>query len=131
MNGTSGSATSELLAVAHSHKAGKFIGQESGGNYEESDGYYKINLVLPNSGIRATIPLWNLKTASGQYEKARGIVPDFSIEPSIEDFLAKKDRQLLFTIELIKQNSRGIIFILFHYCPTKIKYTANTFISNN
>ncbi|WP_315816676.1 S41 family peptidase [Paraflavitalea speifideaquila] len=60
MNGASASTTSEFLAAAHANQLGVFIGEEDGGNYAGGNGGSFIGLVLPNSKIKISIPLFVL-----------------------------------------------------------------------
>lgn len=62
-------------------------------------------LTLPNSHISITVPL--IKTVNAvTYTKGRGVIPDYWVEPAIEDLLHGVDTKLNFALKLIDQNNR-------------------------
>jgi len=77
-----------------------FIGEESGGTMEGSTSRHYAKLLLPNTKIRITIPLLK-KSHHVNYEKGRGVIPDYDVIPKIEDILKGEDTELNFTLDLI------------------------------
>jgi hypothetical protein len=59
-------------------------------------------LMLPNTHISITVPLTKTVNAV-TYTKGRGVIPDYWIEPAIEDLLHGEDTELNFALKLIGQ----------------------------
>ncbi|MDJ1472461.1 S41 family peptidase [Xanthocytophaga flava] len=105
-NGWSFSVTSEFAAIAHSHQRATFIGQEVGGGYYGNNSGTFIIVKLPHSKFIVGIPMLAYYMAvSGYPYPDHGVIPDHTIEPSIQDILNHTDRELQFTLDLIKQSS--------------------------
>jgi hypothetical protein len=103
MNGYSGSATAEFLAVAHANRVGVFVGEESGGAYEGGNGGNFITLTLPHSGIEVSTPLVHYHNAVGTPPRpGRGTPPDHEVPLSIEDILQHRDGPLEYVKKLIR-----------------------------
>lgn len=99
-NGRSFSVSSEFAAVVKQHKRATIIGEESGGNgYVNNSGVFAI-VTLPNTKLQLGIPLasfyMNTNPVGG-----RGVVPDYTVQPTIQDLLQKKDPVLHHTIGII------------------------------
>lgn len=95
INGGSFSTTSELLTQLHDKKRAVFVGEESAGAYHGNSSGNDALLELPNSGLRVFIPLITYTLAvSSEHAIGRGVVPDYAIEPGIEDYLNGRDPQL-------------------------------------
>jgi hypothetical protein len=98
INGGCFSSTGHLCALLKYHERGKFIGEETGGNYECNDSQTlittsatKLNLHLAR--VTYTIAV---KGISGE----TGIMPDYPVEPTIEDLLAGRDAVKEFAMNL-------------------------------
>jgi Peptidase family S41 len=105
INGRSGSTTSEFTAVAHSNKVGIFIGEETGGAYEGGNGGSFLHFDLPNSKIHVSTPLLYYRNAVSEPKlKGRGTMPDYDVPNTIYNMLQGIDKQLNFTLELIRRN---------------------------
>ncbi|HEV7230838.1 MAG TPA: S41 family peptidase [Bacteroidia bacterium] len=104
INGESFSATTEFAAVADFHKRAVFVGEETGGAYQGNNSGLEIMLTLPNSGVRVRIPLMKYICAVGNNHKSgRGIMPDYTVLPSIDDILKGVDTEKEFTLDLIRK----------------------------
>ncbi|HWD88193.1 MAG TPA: S41 family peptidase [Mucilaginibacter sp.] len=101
--GKSFSGAAEFSAIAKSNKRGLFIGEETGGGYYGNTSGSKIALELPNSKIRVNIPLTKYVMAVRKTRyKDRGIIPDYTVVLTIDDYLQHKDPQLDMAMKLIK-----------------------------
>jgi hypothetical protein len=62
---------------------------------------------LPHTGLRIRIPIrcYSLAVENPQHPD-RGVIPDYQVEPSISDVLQNVDRELEFTLNLIRQNEQ-------------------------
>ena len=105
-NGKSFSATAEFCAVAKSNERAKFFGEETGGGYYGNTSGGRTTLTLPNTKIRINIPLtkYVMDVKKAKY-KDRGIIPDYTITPTIEDVIQHKDIQLEFALKLAESNN--------------------------
>lgn len=104
INGLSFSTTADFCSIAKSNKRGKFIGEETGGGYYGNTSGYTVKVQLPSSKINITIP--QLKYANDVKTvklKDRGVIPDYTILPTINEVLSHKDVQLNFAIKLIEE----------------------------
>lgn len=82
------------------------IGEETMGGYYGHNGHTPFDYKLPKSKIEFSFSIVNLEQdvpekANQKYD--RGIIPDYNITQTFEDFLENKDTQMNFTLELTKQ----------------------------
>lgn len=107
-NGWSFSVTAEFAAVVHNMGRATFVGQETAGAYQgDNSGYFSI-LPLPHTKIDLGIPLWSYYTTIRQEPvKDRGIIPHHVVEPSVQDVLNGTDREMRYTLDLIRKKAAG------------------------
>jgi Peptidase family S41 len=105
INGKCFSTTAEFCAVAKSNKRGVFIGEETGGGYYGNTSGDRATVILPNTKIRVNIPMnkYVLAVKKTRY-KDRGIIPDYTIIPSIADLIQGKDVQMRYALKLAEKN---------------------------
>jgi C-terminal processing protease CtpA/Prc len=102
INGNSFSVTSEFASVAHFHKRATFIGQETGGGYYGDNSGVFAMVKLPHSGLELGIPLVAYYSAVQGYPYPdRGIIPDYTVVPTVEEVLKGHDRALQTALDLI------------------------------
>lgn len=101
IDGLSFSTTAEFCAVAFSKKRGKFIGEETGGTYDGNTSGVELETTLPSTKINLLYGTVRYKMAvkPAKY-KDRGIIPDYIIQPTINDIINKYDRQLSYALKL-------------------------------
>ncbi len=104
INGNSFSGTGECTSLMHHHQVAIFIGEECGSGYYGNTSGFMPLLPLPNSQIRIRIPMLRYTMAVSGYPKDRGIIPEYSVGPAIEDLVNGKDTVMEFTLDLIKKN---------------------------
>ena len=106
VNGATISAASEFVALIHGNKRGTIIGEETGGGHYGSTGGSYLNLVLPNSQLRARIPTIRIFTAVPEDLKkqphGRGVIPDYPVNYSIDDILKGRDRVMEMALEILQ-----------------------------
>ncbi|GAB3993654.1 S41 family peptidase [Spirosoma daeguense] len=105
LNGYSFSVTTELASRLRSDKRAVFIGEETGGGYvSNSSGFFAVTN-LPNSKIDLGIPLMNFQMANvdATLPNNRGILPDHTVVPTIEDVLKNNDPVLNQALSLAKK----------------------------
>ncbi|NGF75505.1 hypothetical protein G5B10_06405 [Fluviicola sp. SGL-29] len=91
--GTFSMASSVASYLKHKTEA-QFIGTETGGGDEGSNGILMSWFVLPASQIRVMIPFFHVDHAFPGVEKGRGVLPHVAIDYSIDDLLQQKDKEL-------------------------------------
>jgi Peptidase family S41 len=88
------SGTTMLIAKLKDEKRITVIGEATGGSAEGPTAGRLFFLKLPNSGITVRVPnYWNLMSI-GAFTAGKGVAPDVEVVPTLEDFLAGKDRVL-------------------------------------
>ncbi len=95
----------QFTALAHHLNAATFIGEETGGNYNGFN-FHTTLVTLPNSNLRLYFPLIRVKNAVTNYPYAdMGLIPDYEVDPKIEDIIEGKDTVKDFTLEMIDSKS--------------------------
>ncbi|WP_298263414.1 S41 family peptidase [uncultured Lutibacter sp.] len=82
------------------------IGEETMGGYYGHTGHMPMTYELPNSKFLLTFSVVDLKQDVKELPDEKfgdGVIPDFKIGQSYEDFINNKDTQLNFAIEKIKK----------------------------
>lgn len=103
INGGSFSASGECTSVIHFHKKAVFVGEECGAGYYGNTSGFMPLLTLPKTKMRIRIPLVKYSMAVSGYDKYRGIIPEYPVEPGIDDVLNDRDTVMGFTLDLIKK----------------------------
>jgi len=94
------SAAVVFAAAFKENDMGIVVGRETGGRMTFSSD--PINVELPNSRLRASIPVAVLALPGDNPD--RGVIPDINVEYTVEDFIRKKDKDLEAVKELIKKD---------------------------
>jgi Peptidase family S41 len=104
INGGSFSTTSEFLSHAHFNRRATFIGEESGGGYYGNSSGFMPTVTLPNTKLTMRVPLMTYYMAvSGYNAAAHGVVPDYPVEYSIAELLAKTDKEMALALALARK----------------------------
>ncbi|GAA4453132.1 S41 family peptidase [Nibrella saemangeumensis] len=110
LNGSSFSVTTEFAARTHADGRATFIGQETGGGYKvNSSGVFTI-VQLPHSKLDLGIPMFGFHMAGvDRYpHDDRGIIPDHTVVPTIDDIISGHDRVMHYTLQLVQPKSAGV-----------------------
>lgn len=115
-DGFTGSAATELSALFKYHKIGEVIGSEGAGNFYSMNGIDFAKIMLGKTGIVLNIPMIHIENnydVLNEIPLDRGVIPDYSIENSLDDILSGKDRVLEFATDRVskKQFKKQIILI--------------------
>lgn len=106
INGGSFSASCLVAAYLKNHSRAVFIGEETAGAAEGCNAgitpYYK----LPNTKIRLRMPAFRIVHDVCPVITGRGIIPDYRVEYTIKDILARRDLEMQKAKELIINNFR-------------------------
>jgi hypothetical protein len=107
IDGGTFSAAGIFSAVAHARGRAIFIGEESGSNYNSLNG--QINwATLPNTKAKVAVPIQQYKFNSAYPNPfpGRGVIPDYTITPSISDLVNGIDTEKEFVKLLIKRSGQ-------------------------
>ena len=94
MDGGSFSTTSEFLACAQENLDAEFVGEEAGGTHAGNTSGMVPILTLPHTKIEVRIPLVRYVLAVKTPLSGRGTMPNYPVEPTIQDILERRDPQL-------------------------------------
>jgi hypothetical protein len=89
INGGCFSSTGHLCALFKFHQIGTFIGSETGGTYECNDAARTDT--LRTTGLRLRVARATYTVAVENLSRAKGVSPDYVVEPSIRDVLSRHD----------------------------------------
>lgn len=107
IDGNSFSATAQLASILHDQKRALFFGEETGGSSLGSSSGDYLNLTLPHSQIKVTIPIRNyILNLSSSSKIRRGVIPDYEISNTIKDILDDNDAEMKFVIDFILKNKK-------------------------
>ncbi|MBJ2125502.1 S41 family peptidase [Flavobacterium sp. IB48] len=82
------------------------IGEETMGGYFGHNGHTPIEYELPNTKIKTQFSIVNLEQDVPKKSNqifGRGVIPDYEISQTFEDFIQNRDTQYMHTIKLINQ----------------------------
>jgi len=100
------SAGSLFAALVTGNENTITIGEETMGGYYGHNGHTGFGYVLPKSKIATQFSIDNIEQdvpkKSNQFYN-RGIIPDYNVKQTFEDFLNNTDAQMNFTLDLINK----------------------------
>jgi hypothetical protein len=102
INGGCFSSTGHLCSLLKHHDIGVFIGQETGGSFAAGSMYN--NVLLFNTQIKCHYSRVVSETAVSGLKEGRGIMPDYVISPTREDYLTGRDPEMEFALGLINSS---------------------------
>lgn len=101
------SAGSLFASMVAGNENTRVVGEETMGGYYGHNGHNSLGYVLPNSKIHSSFFMDNIEqdvpVKTNQFRN-RGIIPDYDVPQSYEDFLENKDTQMEFVLGLIEEN---------------------------
>jgi Peptidase family S41 len=103
VSGYTFSGGSEFAALAKNYTNAIFIGEETGGGYYGNTSGTFIEYILPNTMLQGRIPLekFVLQTTKNSMPFGSGLLPDYFVQPTIEEYINHIDSELNFTRKLI------------------------------
>jgi hypothetical protein len=105
INGYSFSATSLLSANLQEVKRGTFVGQETGGGYNQCTAGSIPFINLPNTALKLRLPLKVIQITDKRELYGRGVFPKYEVKESFEDLLNKRDVIMERGKKLIKEKN--------------------------
>lgn len=103
IDGGSFSTCADVATVLHHSGRGIFLGTETGGGYDGNTSGNTRTISLPNSEITVYVPMWMYTTANVGHEfQGRGVIPDYIITRTWEQFSNEEDVVMGKALELIR-----------------------------
>ena len=104
--GYSFSATTMFLSQMKGQSNVKILGEESGGGYYGNSAMHIPTIILPNSGLQISLPMYKL-VIKAQHPKGHGVMPDIPIPPSSEAIKKGIDLKMVTIKELLQHTTNG------------------------
>lgn len=101
VNGGSFSNSGIVSSSFRHYQRGKIIGEETGGNKSVICGWEEA-ITLPHSKIEVYIPTRQFLIRERVTNDGHGVIPDFIIQPTIQELAKGRDEVLDFTLNLIQ-----------------------------
>jgi C-terminal processing protease CtpA/Prc len=101
MNGYSVSAAGEFAGHLRNIGHAVFIGEEAGGNAVTFIGGENLDVDLPHSHVRCTIPLHLIEMNVNLKNTGHGVIPDYELRPTVTDILQGRDIEMEMAMKLI------------------------------
>ena len=107
IDGGTFSASCLVSSCLRTYNRATFIGTETGGQQYRSGGYQARNsFTLPNTKIRFSTSNVMTVIRISVPDTGRGIIPDYTVEPGVMDYIQRKDTALLYTMDLIRNKAK-------------------------
>jgi C-terminal processing protease CtpA/Prc len=103
ISGKTFSGGAEFASLIKMTDRGIFLGEETGGTYEGNVSGYSEYIKLPNSKIEIKIPTVHFQINVSPKIKGRGIMPNYDVPQTWEDYLNGKNTKKDFTIKTITE----------------------------
>ncbi|MEQ9467122.1 MAG: S41 family peptidase [Ekhidna sp.] len=104
-DGFSFSTCADVATVLHHHGWATFLGEETGGGYDGNTSGHTRTITLSNSDIIVNVPMWMYTTANvGHAYKGRGVIPDYLVIPTWDEYNGGLDVVMEKVEELIGKN---------------------------
>ncbi|WP_299314621.1 S41 family peptidase [uncultured Aquimarina sp.] len=102
--GTTFSAGSALALLAKNDPDILLVGEETGGGYYSHTGQFPVYYELPNTKIIMVMSMEKIThyVKDKTVPKGSGVIPDRTVQLSVEDLIQGKDSQLDYVLRLIK-----------------------------
>jgi hypothetical protein len=98
INGGCFSTTGHLCALLKFSKRAIFVGEETAGNYECNDNHIEVQTGITH--LNLNVARMTYTTAVKGISRETGIMPDYPVEPTIDDVLAGSDAVKNYAIKL-------------------------------
>lgn len=102
------SASTMLISSLKGQSNITIVGEESGGGNYGNSAVYLPTIVLPNSKLRITMPLYRIVIDSNKQKNGRGVMPDITMPPSSVAIRQNIDLKMQTVLKIIKDSSRQL-----------------------
>jgi hypothetical protein len=99
INGRCFSTTGHLCALLKYSNRATFVGEETGGTYECNDDHISVQTTATH--LNLNVARMTFTVAVKGLSRETGIMPDYTVEPTIEDVIAGRDAVKKFAMKLI------------------------------
>lgn len=99
------SGGAEFSSLMKQYTNAIFIGEEVGGGFYGNTSGYGLELTLPKTKVSLDIPLLKFSLNVDKGEIGRGVIPDYPIQLTVQDYLNGNDAVLEFAKKLIKEKT--------------------------
>ncbi len=108
-DGRNYSASTDFTSIASQLANVVIVGEETGGEYRSYISGAMFGLKLPNSKIGVIVPTWKsvLAIEENEANRGRGVMPDYPVSLSLNDFIAGTDVTKAFAFALIAKNRKA------------------------
>lgn len=103
ISGKTFSGGAEFASLIKMTNRGIFIGEETGGTYEGNVSGYSEYIKLPNSKIEVKIPTVHFQINVEPKIKGRGVIPNYEVPQTWNDYLNGRNTKKDFTIKKIME----------------------------
>jgi hypothetical protein len=107
INENTASAASHFASLVRAYvKNVTIIGVETAGGYYVHNGHFPLVYQLPNSKIKTQFSIVNVVQDAPKKDSqpiGHGIMPDYEVWQTLDDFLKQKDTQMEFTLKYLKK----------------------------
>ncbi|MEL6660513.1 MAG: S41 family peptidase [Bacteroidota bacterium] len=101
ISGQTFSGGAEFASLLRMSGRSIFIGEETGGTYEGNVSGYSETVKLPYTNITVDIPTVHFQMNVTPEVRARGIMPDYTVPQSWDDYMNNDNAKLRFAVQLI------------------------------
>lgn len=106
-----GGFTFSAATLVASHLKGQqnvsIVGEETGGGAYGNSAILLPTVVLPNTGLRVTVPLFRMVLNSSRQKNGRGVTPDVEVGPSSESIKKNLDQKMEKVLSLLKEQKKA------------------------
>ncbi|MEL6537714.1 MAG: S41 family peptidase [Bacteroidota bacterium] len=105
ISGKTYSGGSEFAALLKGNTEAVFVGEETAGGFYGQTSGFSLILTLPHTGTRIKIPLLKfvVNVEDDKIPMGRGVIPDYPVEPTFEQFTNRIDAAMAYTQALIQR----------------------------
>lgn len=100
------SAATMFLSWMKGQQNVKLVGEETGGGYYGNSAIYIPDIVLPNTKLRVSLPLYRVIWDNKRIKNGRGVMPDIAIDPSSQAIKKGIDGKLNYIRKMIIDNNK-------------------------
>lgn len=99
------SAASHFASLVRGYTDARIVGMECTGGYYGHNGHFPVEYHLPNSKITTRFSIVYVEQDAPQKSTqpvGRGIIPDYKVQQSFDDFMRNEDTQMKYVLQLIE-----------------------------
>ena len=97
------SGGAEFSTLMREHTKAIFIGEETGGGYYGNTSGTSLELTLPNTKFVIDIPILKFVLDVKKGKFGRGVIPDYAIQPTFQEYIKGYDTELEYAKKLIRK----------------------------